>query len=47
MGLGSPDERLGVLVMHGDALLDGAGQFPDAAKHAIAQTLATFVGDCA
>ena len=37
MGLGNSDERLGVFVMHSDVLLDGAGQFRDGAKHAVAQ----------
>ena len=38
VGLGSPDERLGVLVMHGDVFLDGGVEFRDAAEHATAQT---------
>ena len=39
MGLGGPDERLGIVVVHLDVLLDGSGQFWHAAKHAIAQPL--------
>ena len=29
---GGPDERLGILVVQGDVLLDGGGQFRDAAQ---------------
>ena len=38
IGLGSPDKRLGGLVMHGDVFLDGGIEFRDAAEHATAQT---------
>ncbi len=39
MSLGGPHERLRILVMHGDVLLDGGNQFRDIAKYAIAQSL--------
>ena len=44
LGLGSPDEGFGIFVVQGDVLLDGGGEFRDAAKHAVAQT---FGGDVA
>ncbi len=38
IGLGSPDERPGGLVMHGDVFLDSGVEFRDAPEHAPAQT---------
>ena len=38
IGACSPDKRLGIFVMHDDAILDCADQFRDAAEHAAAQT---------
>ena len=37
-GLGRPDERFGILVMHGDLLFDSGGQFRHAAKDAATQS---------
>ncbi len=39
IGLGSPDERLGITVMHGDVFLHGGDEFGDAVEYATAQSL--------
>ncbi len=40
MGLGGPDERLGILAMRGDVLLDSGDQFGHAAEDATRQAIA-------